>query len=123
MTNKKLQPTIGRGSVTTEQVGEQMPMPIRHNTEREQVGGAAGSIRAFLEAARASPKTCTEKSYGAREKNRERSVRIRSDNTSSSLRARSLLPPRLPPFIGQEGSRSALTSYLPNLPTSDLLCT
>ena len=47
---------------------------------------------------------------GLWKKNRERSVRIRSDNTSSSLRARSLLPPRLPPFIGHEGSRSAFNS-------------
>ena len=29
MTNKKLQPTMGRGSVTTEQAGEQMLMPVR----------------------------------------------------------------------------------------------
>ena len=48
MTNKKLQPTMARGLVTTEQAGEQMPMPVRYNTEREQVGGAAGSARAFL---------------------------------------------------------------------------
>ena len=34
MTNKKLQPTMGRGSVTTEQAGEQMPMPVRYNTDR-----------------------------------------------------------------------------------------
>ena len=25
---------MGRGSVTTEQAGEQMPMPVRYNTER-----------------------------------------------------------------------------------------
>ena len=93
--------------------------------EALQDGGAAGSTRVFLRAARASPKTCTQGSYGAREKDRERSVRIRSDNTSSSLRARSLLPPRLPPFIGKEGSRSGInflptesnylgSSYVPN---------
>ena len=31
--------------------------------------------------------------------------------------------PRLPPFIGDEGSRSGLTSYLPYLTTSIFLCT
>ena len=51
---------------------------------------------------------------------RERSVRIRSDNTSSSLRAGIPFLPRLPPFIGYEGSRSALKSYLPYLTTSDI---
>ena len=55
-----------------------------------QDGGAAGSARSFLRAARASLKTRTQESYGAREKDRERSVRIRSDNTSSPLRA---IPP------------------------------
>ena len=29
MTNNKQQPTMGRGSVTAEQAGEQMPMPVR----------------------------------------------------------------------------------------------
>ena len=47
---------MGRGSVTTEQAGEQIPMPVRATQKREQVGGAAGSTRAFLEAARASTK-------------------------------------------------------------------
>ena len=53
---RMLQPTTGRDSVTTEQVGEQMPMPVRCSAKGEQVGGAAGSTRAFLEAARASTK-------------------------------------------------------------------
>ena len=34
MTNKKLQPTMGHRSVTTEQAGEQMPMPVRYNAEK-----------------------------------------------------------------------------------------
>ena len=63
---------MGHRSVTTEQAGEQMPMPVRSNAEKEQVEGAAGSTRAFLEAARASTKPCTEKSRG--KENRERSV-------------------------------------------------
>ena len=37
-----------------------------------QDGGAAGSTRAFLGAARASPKTYTHESYGARERKTER---------------------------------------------------
>ena len=53
-TNNKQQPTIGRGSLTTEQAGEQMSMPIRYKTEKEQVGGAAGSTQAFLRTTRAS---------------------------------------------------------------------
>ena len=121
MTNKKLQPSIGRGLVTNGQAGEQMPMPVRHNTEREQVGGAAGSARAFLGTARASLKPAQQEAMELwKKESRERSVRIRSDNTSSSLRARSPLPPRLPPFVGCEGSRSTLKSYLPYLTTSDI---
>ena len=58
---------MGHRSVTTEQAGEQMPMPVRWRTQKGYDGGAAGSTRAFLEAARASPKTCTETSYGAME--------------------------------------------------------
>ena len=65
---------MGRGPVTNEQAGEQMPILVRHNTEREQVGGVAGSTRAFLDAVRASLKTCTEKSYGAKERTTEREV-------------------------------------------------
>ena len=34
MTNKKLQPTMGQRSVTTEKAGEQMPMPVRYNAEK-----------------------------------------------------------------------------------------
>ena len=117
MTINKQWPTIGHGSVTAEQAGEQLPMPVRYNSEREQVGGAAGSTRAFLRTARASLKPAQKEAMELWKKYREISIRIWSNNTSSSLHARSLLPPYLPPFIGQEGSRSALTSYLPNLPT------
>ena len=79
----------------------------------KQDGGATGSTRAFLRAARASPKPAQKK---AMENERERSVRIRSDSTSSSLRARSPLPPCLPPFIGQEVSRSGI-NFLPTRST------
>ena len=40
--------------------------------EALQDGGAAGSTRAFLRAARASPKTCTHESYGAGERKTKR---------------------------------------------------
>ena len=72
------------------------------------------------------PETCTEESCRAMENERERSVWIRSDSTSSSLRAiPPFFPPRLPPFIGQEGSRLGInflptesnylgSSYVPN---------
>ena len=48
-------------SVTTEQVGEQMPMPARQRKRGKQDGGAAGSTRAFLRAARASPQKPAQK--------------------------------------------------------------
>ena len=103
-------------SVTTEQVGEQMPMPARQRKRGKQDGGDAGSTRAFFRAARASPKPAQRKlwSYGER----ERSVRIRSDSTSSSLRAMILFPPHLPPFIDQEGSCLGI-NFLPRI----YLCT
>ena len=64
-----------------------MLMPVRYNTEREQVGGAAGSTRAFLRTARASLKPAQKGAMGLWKECRERSVRFRSDSTSSSLRA------------------------------------
>ena len=80
-----------RGSVTTEQAGEQMPMPVRYNAEREQVGGATGSTRAFLEAARASLKPAHTKAMELRKGEQREKRQNQSDNTSSSLRARSPL--------------------------------
>ena len=89
-TNKKLQPTMARGLVTTEQAGEQMTMHVRYNTEREQVKGVAESARAFLRTARASLKPAQKEAMELwKKESRERSVWIRSDSTSSSLRARS----------------------------------
>ena len=43
---------------------------------------------------------------------RESSVRIRSDSTSSSVRAMPFFPPHLPPFIDQEGSHLGI-NFLP----------
>ena len=103
---------MGHRSVTTEQAGEQMPMPVCWRTQRDTTEVLPEAHGRSSKQREPPPKTCTEKSYGAREKNRERSVRIRSDSTSSSLRARSPLPPCLPPFIGQEGSRSGI-NFLP----------
>ena len=95
---------MGRGSVTTEQAGEQMPIPVRYNAEREQVGGAAGSTRAFLEAARASTKTCTERAMELRRgEQREKHPEAVRQHFVLSPRDPSLLP-RPPPFIGQEGA-------------------
>ena len=59
---------------------------------------------------REPPETCTERSYGAMEE--REAFGLQSDSTSSSLSVSSLLPPRLPPFIGQEGSRSGI-NFLP----------
>ena len=39
MTTNKQQPTMGRGSVTTEQAGEQMPMPDRLRTKGDTMEG------------------------------------------------------------------------------------
>ena len=73
--------------------------------ERGQDGGAAGSSRAFLEAARASRKPARKKLW------RGEAFGLQSDSTSSST-TRSLLSPRLPPFIDQEGSRFPI-KFLP----------
>ena len=58
---------------TSEQAGEQMPMPVRCDARKgKQVGGAAGRARAFLETARASSKTCTGKESYRAAKQREK---------------------------------------------------
>ena len=102
---------MGRGSVTTQQAGEQMSMHVRYNTERryrmEVLPEAHGRSSKQREPPR---KPAQRKLWSCGD--RERSVRIRSDSTSSSLHAIPLFPPRLPPFIGQEGSRSGI-NFLP----------
>ena len=81
-------------------------------TKGEQVGGAAGSTRAFLETARASSKTCTGKLWSRKgRENRERSSEIGSA-ALRPLNARSFLLPRPPPFIAQEGAvRHSIPTY------------
>ena len=104
-TSKKLQlPTIGRGSVTTEQADEQMSMPVRCNAVK---GAGRRSCRKHTGVPRSSTslhKTCTERAMelakGEQRVKRPESVR----QHFVSLRARSLLLPRPPPFIGQEGA-------------------
>ena len=85
---KRLQPAMGHRLDASEQGGEQMPMPVRCDARKgTQVGGAAGRTRTFLETARASSETCTEKLWSRRgEENRERSVRNQLGSTSSSQR-------------------------------------
>ena len=121
MTNKSYKPTMGHRSVTTKQAGEQMPMHVRYNTER---GAGRRCCRKHMGVPRSSAslprKPAQKRAMEPRKKCRERSVRIWSDSTSSSLCARIPFLPRLPPFIGYEGSHSALKSYLPYLTTSDL---
>ena len=77
-------------------------------------GGTAGSTRAFLEAARASRKPAERK---VMENGQRRSVRFRSDSTSSSL-MRAPLSPRLPFFYSSRREPfTSLTIYLPNITT------
>ena len=77
-------------------------MPVRYNAKGERVGGAAGSTRAFLEAARASTKTCTKRAMelGKGEQREKRPESVRQHFVLSTRE--SLLLPRPPPFIGQE---------------------
>ena len=95
-------------------------MPVRQEHERRAGRRCCRKHTGFPQNSASLPKTCTAKAIELWKKCRERSVRIRSDSTSSSPRARCPLPPHLPPFIGYEGSRSALKSYLPYLTTSDI---
>ena len=122
---KKLQPAMGRRIDTSEQAGEQMPMPVRCDAQkkREQVGGAAGRTRAFLETARASSKTCTGKLWSRKGRGkRERSVRNQFGSTSSSLREMSSSPSSSS-FYSSRRSRSAFNSYQPYLTDSIFLGT
>ena len=73
-TSKKLQPTIGRGSVTAEQAGEQMSMPVRYETEKGAGRRCCRKHTAFFEAAPASTKPRTGKNYGAMERKTEREM-------------------------------------------------
>ena len=83
---------MGRGSVTTEQAGEQMPMPVRLRTQKGQVGGAAGSTRAFLRTARASLKPAQTE---AMEQGKEKQGEKRPD----SVRQHFVLSTRDPLFL------------------------
>ena len=101
---RKLQPTTGRDSVTTEQAGEQMPVPVRCSAKWEQVGGAAESTRAFLEAAGASTKPAQKAMELWRGEQREK--RPEAVRQHFVLPARdTLFFPRPPPFIGQGAVR------------------
>ena len=67
-TSKKLQPTVGRGSVTTEQAGEQMSMPVRCNAVK---GAGKRCCRKHTGVPRSSTslhENLHRKSYGARKK-------------------------------------------------------
>ena len=113
-------------SVTTEQAGEQMPMTARQRKKGKTGWRCCRKHTGVPQSSASLPETCTEESCRAMENERERSVWIRSDSTSSSLRAiPPFFPPRLPPFIGQEGSRLGInflptesnylgSSYVPN---------
>ena len=104
-TNKKLQSTIGHGPVIAEQTGEQMPMPVRYETEKGAGRRCCGKHTGVPRSSASLHETLHRKELWSKGKeNRERNVRNRFDSTSSSLRARSLLLPRPPPFIGQEGA-------------------
>ena len=104
----KQQTTNNTKSVTTEQAGEQVSMPARQRKGGKQDGGAARSTRAFLRAARASRNLHDKNLY----RMKEREASGYSPTTLLPLYARSLFPPRLPPFIGQERSRSGI-NFLP----------
>ena len=62
---------------------------------------------------REPPETCTKESCGAMENERERSVRIRSDSTSSSLRAIPSLSTS-PSFYSFKKGAVSLINYPPN---------
>ena len=73
MTNKKLQTHDG-AQVGYNRTGRRTDVDacsLAHTKGYD--GGAAGSTRAFLEAAQASPKTCTARSYGEKKTEREAS--------------------------------------------------
>ena len=97
-------------SVTTEQASEQMSMPARQRkrgNRMEVLPEAHGCSSEQHE----PPRNLHRRSCRAMESERERSVQIRSDSTSSSLRTIHF-PPRLPPFIEQEGSRLGINFLL-----------
>ena len=103
-TSKKLQPTIGRGSVTTEQAGEQMPMPVRCSAVK---GAGRRCCRKHTGVPRSSTslhENLHRKSYGARERRTEREASGIGPTTLRPLCARSPLLPCPPRFIGQEGT-------------------
>ena len=87
---KALQPTMARiryKRTTNRAANRCRCLFASTHTEREQVGGAVGRTRAFLETARASSKPCTEKLWSRKQReNRERSVLNQLGNALSSQR-------------------------------------
>ena len=120
---KKLQPAMGHRTVTTEQAGEQMPMPVRCVAQKgagrrccRKHSGVPRNSASLLE-------TCTGKAMEQKgRENRERNVQNQFGSTSSSLPA-ILSSSSSSSFYRSRRNRSALNFYLPYLTTSILLGT
>ena len=72
ITDQGITTRYGHGLDTSEQGGEQVPMPVRYNVRKGgiQVGGAAGRTRTILETARASSKPCNGKLWSRKQRAR-----------------------------------------------------
>ena len=96
-----------------------MPIPVCRDAQKgKQVEGAAGRTRGVPRTARASSKPCNRSDGAETETGTEREAPNRFGSTSSS-------PREMPsffsssPFYSPSRGRLALTTYQPNLPTSD----
>ena len=113
MTNKSNNSQWGAGRLQPNRLANRCRCLFVDAQKGLQDGGVVGSTRAFLRAARASPKPAHTKAMElGKEKQREKRPDSVRQHFVLSTRERSLNPPCLPPFIGQEGSRSGI-NFLP----------
>ena len=122
--NKTLQPAMGHRLDTSEQAGEQMPMPVRCDAQKGSRSEVLPEALGRSSKQREPPRNPAQESYGAERKGGyEREASGISSVALRPLCARYPSSSSSSSFYSSRRSRSAFNSYLPYLTTSILLGT
>ena len=112
---------MGHGTDTSEQGGEQVPMPVRYDVRKGETGRRCCRTHSGRSSEQREPprNPATEAMEQKQKENRNR------ERSSESVRQHFVLSTRdhffffVPSFYSSWRGRLALTTYQPNLPTSD----